>query len=64
MTRDEALAAAQQEATASHVAVDVWEHVGGRSPQGVLLPQGRFVTKEATASAPKWAWRKVATVQP
>ena len=65
MTKAEALTAAQVDANATRLPIDVWEHVGGRLPSGVIKgPQGRFITTLRGAPAPKYVWRKVETVRP
>lgn len=65
MTREAAETQAQADATATGQPVDVWQHVGGRNPKGVVLPTHRYLVRPASAPAPKWdVWQKVATKTP
>src|SRR3990167_4159867 len=65
MTRADAERVARTEASQTGTAVDIWQHVGGRLPNGqTVLPQGRYLTRAVTDPAPRHAWSKVGTVTP
>jgi hypothetical protein len=78
LTIDEALAKAQAEADRrwtepegrrpprrQDAAVDVWEHIGGDTPNGIQVATGRLITRPATAAPPRWGvWKKLLTRQP
>ena len=48
----------------------IWEHVGGDSPKGPILPTGRLIVRDSLDSngapkpSPKWGWAEVEQVQP
>ena len=59
LTKDAALAEAAAR-TAAGEPCEVWEHVGGDSPGGRIMPTGRFLVRRTDQPAPKWAWAKIA----
>ena len=62
MTKDEAYALARAEVARTGAPRDIWEHVGGKTPTGVIMPQGRFVSRSPDVAPPRWCWEKVGRV--
>lgn len=56
MTRADAIAAATVLADRLNKSIEVWEHIGGRTPAGTILPQGRFIVHHPTDPPPRYVW--------
>lgn len=65
MTRNDAFTEAQAEATRRGHVMQVWEHVGGKRPDGSsITATGRFLVRHPDKRAPRYAWALVETVEP
>ena len=65
MTKDDAIAEAQQLANSTGVPHDVWEHTGGRVGSQVVPAQGRWIPRSSTVDPPKHGvWTKRQTLRP
>lgn len=71
MTQTDARALAQQQANETRHPMELWEHVGGKTPARTILPQGRWVVIDGAVvdgqrveSEPKWVWAKRGIVEP
>lgn len=62
MTRDEAIAFATDAAKVRRRDMEVWAHVGGRTPTGRVLPQGRFVVRDTIDPPPSYVWNRIMTI--
>lgn len=64
MTKAEAVASATDAANAQQRTMEVWEHVGGRTPTAHILPQMRFVVRDPKDPPPRWVWARIAVIEP
>lgn len=65
MSREDAFTQAQAEATRRGHPMQVWEHVGGKRPDGSMITaSGRFLVRDPAKRAPRYAWALVETVEP